>query len=205
MSVAVKNKIVIGLTGSFGTGKSTVAKIFQSLGAKVIDADEISHQLIRPGKSLHKRIFQEFGREVFSSDGSVDRKKLGELVFANPRTRMQLEKLMHPEIIKEIKKQIRICRKRIVVLDAPLLIEAGLTSLADKLVVVVTSELTQKQRSLRRDSSLTSTQIKNRLDAQIPLIKKLPMADFIIDNDKQLSKTKQEVRRIWQIIKCRKS
>jgi dephospho-CoA kinase len=190
-----KKKIVIGLTGSFGTGKTTVAGFFRSYGAKVIDADKIAHQVIRPGKKAYRKIVSVFGKGILKKDKSIDRAVLSELVFNKRNLLSRLNKIVHPEVIAVIMRNINASANKVIVLDAPLLIEAGLKKQVDKLIVVKATKSRQIERAGNR-LSLSRAQIIKRIKCQIPLKNKLRLADFIIDNQGSIRQTKEQVRKI---------
>ncbi|MFH1442268.1 MAG: dephospho-CoA kinase [Candidatus Omnitrophota bacterium] len=192
-------KIVIAVTGGFGTGKSTVAQIFESLGAKVIDADKITRNLLKTGTSTYKKILEVFGKKVLKESGAIDRSKLALIVFGNKKLLLKLNKIVHPEVIKIIKQKIEGLNKGVVVLDIPLLFEAGLECLADKIVVVSSSRQNQYGRLLRK-TSLSKNEIAKRINAQMPLSKKIRRADFIIDNDYSIKNTKKQVQKLRRIL-----
>lgn len=196
-------KIIIGITGSFASGKSTVAGLFVRLGAKVIDADKIAHSLLRANNSLKKQISGVFGRSILKNDSSIDRNKLGEIVFSDRDALRKLNQIMHPEIIRLIKQKIKSCHNRVIILDAPLLIESGLKLLVDKLVVVKIKRAEQIKRAKKR-TLLEESQIVKRIKQQLSLQKKLRLADFIIDNNGQIKKTREQVLKIWNKIQEQK-
>ncbi|MCM8795146.1 MAG: dephospho-CoA kinase [Candidatus Omnitrophica bacterium] len=191
----LKKKIIIGITGSFGSGKTTVARIFSRYGAKVIDADKIAHRLIQQDQRVYKRIVHTFGEGILKKDKSIDRKKLARLVFTKKNFLEKLNQIMHPEIIRLIKKDIRNVKKGFVVLDAPLLLEAGLRTMVDKLIVVKINRRKQIQR-LRRKTTLTPQEILKRINSQMPLRYKAKIADFVIDNSGNLSQTRSQINKI---------
>lgn len=190
-----KYRIVLGVTGTFGSGKSTVARILRDRGALIIDADQLSRRFLRPGSVVYDKIIKAFGRDIVAEKGRICRRRLGRIVFADKKRLNELNRIMHPEIIRLIKKQVSTVKKGLVVLDAPLLVEAGLKNLADKLIVVSVSQANQIKR-LRKKSSLTKLQIMQRIKAQIPLRVKKRLADFIIDNNGTLKQTKEQVERV---------
>jgi len=192
--------MVVGLTGSFGSGKSTVAGMFRSRGAQVIDADRLAHRLIIPGSGIYKRIVSAFGKGILKKDNTVDRRRLADIVFSNRLALKALDRIVHPAVIRLIKNKIRASRQRMIVLDAPLLIEAGLAGLTDKLVVVKAPVRKQIAR-IRKKSPLSERDILKRIRRQLPLVKKLRLADFIIDNSGTIGQTRKQVeqirRRLW--------
>lgn len=191
---------IIGLTGSFGTGKTFVASIFRSLGAKVIDADRIAHGVIRKGKPEYNRIVKSFGKEILNEKKEIDRAKLGAVVFSNAALLRELNRIVHPSVIKEIRRSIRTAGKKdIVVIDAPLLIEASLDKFIDKLIVVKCQKRRQIERC-REKFCLQKKEILRRIESQIPLKKKMKMADLVIDNSLTRSRTREQARKAWRVM-----
>ena len=191
---------IIGLTGSFGTGKTFVASIFRSLGAKVIDADRIAHGVIRKGKPEYNRIVKSFGKEILNKKKEIDRAKLGAVVFSNTALLRELNRIVHPSVIKEIRRSIRTAGKKdIVVIDAPLLIEASLGKFIDKLIVVKCQKRRQIERC-REKFCLQKKEILRRIESQIPLKKKMKMADLVIDNSLTRSRTREQARKAWRVM-----
>jgi dephospho-CoA kinase len=196
MKRRVSNKaVILGLTGSFGSGKSTVAGIFRSFGAKIVDADEIAHRLISPRGPAYKKILKAFGKGILNKDKSIDRGKLAGIVFNNKAMLVKLNKIMHPAIIKIMKEEMRASRAKVIVLDAPLLIEAGLAKSVDKIILVTVKKDTQIKR-LQRKTGLGRAAILKRIKCQIPLKEKERLADFIIDNNGTLKSTKKQVTKL---------
>jgi len=189
--------IILGVTGSYASGKSSVARMLGELGAAVIDADKIAHDLIRPGRPAYKEMVRIFGKGILKKDKHIDRASLGCSVFGDERLLKKLDQSLHPRIITAIKEGIRASRAKVVVLDAPLLLEAGLGQAVDKLIVVVASRAKQIQRA-RKKTGMSVSGISQRIDAQRPLEEKSAMADFIIDNNSTLQKTKKQVAQIWR-------
>lgn len=189
------NKIVIGLTGSFGSGKSTVAGIFASYGARVIDADKIAHACIRRGGKVYKKIILCFGSGVTGKNGEINRSKLAVVVFNNKKLLEKLNRIVHPEVIRIIKSKINSIKKGVIVLDAPLLLEAGLKNAVDKLVVVVIDYDEQVRRIIRK-TRLKEQEALKRIKFQIPQNVKSRFANFVIDNSGTVEKTREQVRKI---------
>jgi len=194
-----KKRIILGLTGSFGSGKTSVAGFFKSFGAKIIDADRIAHSLIKPQALVYKKIVHTFGRGILNQDKSINRHKLGRLVFNNKDLLKKINKITHPEIIRMIKGKIKAAPAGIIVLDAPLLIEKGLEKIVDKLIVVTISRDKQIER-IRGKTGLGKGDILKRIKAQVPLGRKVRLADFIIDNNGTRKETKEQVEEIRRLL-----
>ncbi|MCM8790759.1 MAG: dephospho-CoA kinase [Candidatus Omnitrophica bacterium] len=191
---------VIGLTGSFGTGKTFVASLFKSKGAKVLDADAIAHECITKGTPVFKKIVRAFGKRVLRPRGEIDRKKLAKIVFGNKKALARLNSLVHPEVIQKLRARIRRCGPEdIVVIDAPLLIEAGAKELVDKLIVVTCPKKRQIERCVKK-FRIKRQEVMKRIASQIPLKRKIKIADFVIDNGKTKNATKRQVEKLWKEI-----
>ncbi len=190
-----KNKLILGLTGSFGSGKSTVAKIFTRYGAKVIDADKIAHQIVKPGSPVYKKIIYAFGKGVLGKNNRLDRAKLARSVFADKKLIRKLDRITHPKIIRLIKGEIKHTKSKVIILDAPLLIEAGLRNLVDKLIVVKIKRSKQLSRLIKK-TRMRRNEILSRIKCQLPLGHKVRLADFVIDNSGDIKKTRKQVREI---------
>jgi len=195
------NKTVIGLTGSFGSGKSTVAGIFAAYGARVIDADKIARAAVRRGSKVYKKIVSSFGSRVLAKGKVIDRRKLAGLVFNDPKQLKRLNAIIHPEIIRIIKAKINSIKKGVIVLYAPLLLEANLKRMLDCLVVVKISRDKQFSRLVKK-RSLKRADILKRIKSQISQKRKLRFADFIINNSGSLASTRKQVaqirRKLWK-------
>ena len=196
--------IVIGLTGSFGTGKSTVARMFKELGARVLDADTIAHNLIRPGRDSWRKIVRWFGPDILNRNQTINRDKLAKIVFRKRQDLRKLEEIIHPLVVREIAGRlgkIENSRKdEIVVIDAPLLIEVGLAKKVDTLIVVKLNRIEQIARSLKQ-KGISRAQILKRIRSQLPLSKKIAIADYVIDNNGRKNDTRRQVKKIWEEIK----
>jgi len=197
---------VIGLTGSYGTGKTAVAGMFKRLGAVILDADRLAHKAYRKGSYSYRKIVKAFGPDVPERSGDLDRSKLAQIVFSNKVSLNRLCKIVHPVVVRDIKRSIKrisaSSAKRVVIIDAPLLIEAGLQDIADYLIVVKTSRPTQLKRLIKK-TGYSRQDIVKRICSQIPLSKKIRLADFIIDNEGSIKRTDKTVKKIWREIKKR--
>lgn len=191
-----KKLITIGLTGGYGSGKSYVAGICKRRGCEVIDADDIAHHVIRPGTVVYRRIAAHFGPEILKDDRTIDRKKLAGLVFCRKDELMFLNAVIHPAVIREIKRRLAAHRRTgsggIVVVSAPLLIEAGLVDICDVVVVIKVNKEVQVARC-RKSKHETVPEIKKRIAAQMPLSEKLRYADYVIDNNGPPRQTEKQV------------
>ena len=195
---------VIGLTGSFGTGKSTAARMFKDLGARVLDADIIAHNLIRPGRDCWRKIVHCFGRDILNRNQTINRDKLAKIVFRKQQDLRKLEEIIHPLIVGEIASRLRKIensrKDEIVVIDAPLLIETGLAKKVDILIVVNLNRVRQKARVLKQ-KRISQDQILKRIRSQLSLSKKIAIADYVIDNNGKKNDTRRQVKKIWEEIK----
>ena len=193
--------IIIGITGGLATGKSTVAQMFGKLGAKVVNADGIVHQLLRPRSICFEKVVKEFGKEILRS-GQIDRKKLADIVFKDIKKLRKLEGILHPQVKRIMKREINVYRKvkskGVIVLDVPLLFEAGLEGQADYTIVVRASRKEQFKRAARL--SLNKKEAFERIKIQLPLSVKARLADIIINNEESKKKTEKAVKKIWQTI-----
>jgi dephospho-CoA kinase len=191
----------VGLTGGIASGKSTVSRIFASFGAKVLDADEVAREVLLPGQPAWTKLRRAFGQEFFHSDGTVKRKQMRKLVFADPEKRSQLNAIVHPEVMKEINRRSEILSSSVqtgvLLVDVPLLLEVGVANRFDKVVVVYVSKSVQVNRLQQRDG-ISEEEAKQSLKAQMALSKKVEQADYVIDNSGTLEETQAQVQRVWQ-------
>jgi len=196
-----KNKFVLGVTGGIGCGKSTVARMFKSKDCLLLDADKLARGLFSSPGSVYQKIKKYFGKKVLKRRDSIDRGKLAEIVFTDPAALAKLNRIIHPELIRQIKRQIRITNKKIVILDAALIIEARLSRMVDKLAVVIAKKQQQIKRC-QKSLGLTKDQVILRIKSQISQKAKMRFADFIIDNRSSLSQTQKQVskirRQLWK-------
>ena len=193
--------MIIGLTGGIATGKSTAAKYLESKGAVVIDADQISHQLTEKGKKAWKLVVNEFGEEFLKENGELNRKKLAEIIFSDPRQRKKLESLLHPLIIYEMKEKAYyyLEENKTVIFMAPLLFEVGLNHFCDQNWVISSSRNEQLKRLKKRDN-LNKKEALKRIKSQIPLKEKEEKADLVINNNGTIEELKEKLDFQWQKI-----
>ncbi|MBS5114193.1 MAG: dephospho-CoA kinase [Erysipelotrichaceae bacterium] len=176
--------MIIGITGGIATGKSTVSHYLKQLGYQVIDADQISFEALTKDTKCIQNVLTKF--ECQDQNGNIDRKKLGEIIFNDKIKQQQLEDIVHPYVIKNIKKQIKNSMQTIVFLDIPLLYEAKLEYLCDYVVVVYINEQLQKQR-LKERNHLTNQEVEARIQSQMPIETKKQLAHYIINNEGDLN------------------
>lgn len=184
----------VGLTGGIASGKSTVAARMRELGLAILNADLLAHRLIEPGQPAYEEVVREFGRGVLSPDGSVDRKKLGEIVFRDPARRECLNRIVHPRVIEAREQQLKQMEaenpRGLAIVEAALLIEAGYYKKLDRLVVC--SCRPEQQMARLRARGLTEEEARQRLAAQLPLEEKLRLADDVVDCSGTLAETQQQ-------------
>lgn len=195
-------KRVIGLTGGIATGKSTVSQIFRELGVPVVDADHIARQVVAKGSEALQELVDLLGTEILKPDGSLNRARLGEMIFADPEIRQKVDEIMHPRVFVQMQeatqKALASARTPIVILDVPLLFESGYTlRLADETVVVYAKPSVQKARLMARNN-VDEAEAERRIASQMSLEEKMRRADYVIDNSGSLSETEKQVRRLWE-------
>jgi dephospho-CoA kinase len=193
---------IVGLTGGIGSGKSTVAGLLRGLGAVVVDADAIVHELQRRGTPLLARMVEAFGPDIVRADGELDRKALGDRVFRDPEARALLGRIVHPAVGVEMMRRVESARAAgapLVVLDVPLLLEgrqAGRSGPYDCVIVVWVPEPVQIERTMARDDCARD-EAERRVRAQMPLDRKRELADHVIDNSGTRAETEARVRALF--------
>ena len=193
--------LVVGLTGGIASGKSTVSQYLRELGAKIIDADVIARELVYPQSSAWQEIVNHFGREIIDESGFIKRKELGQIIFQSPAEREVLNEILHPKIKQRIAEQIQVCRQKkdlpLIVVDAPLLIETGISGMVDEVWVVAIPLELQLQRLRERDN-LSVIDAQKRLASQMPLQEKTMYAKRVIDNSGTINDMKIMVNSLWK-------
>jgi dephospho-CoA kinase len=200
---------VIGLTGGIASGKSTVSGFLRELGAVIIDADRVGHDVLKPDSRAWGEVVAAFGKGILAPDGEIDRKKLGETVFADNEALARLNQIVHPRIYALVKAQIEEYRRQgvgVVVLEAPLLIEvplsmkAGEPSLSDELdeVWVTVAPESVVLKRLKEKSGMSEEQALARIRSQLPSGEKVKKADVVIDTDCSLDELRAKVKELWQ-------
>jgi len=190
--------MIIGLTGGIASGKTTAARLFKKKGALVLDADAIGHKVIERGNPAYRKVVSFFGSEILNKNRAINRRGLAEIVFSSYLKLKKLNSFVHPEIIKIIKGEAKKWKgKKVIVIDAPLLIETGLHKEVDKVVVVTCRIKTQIERLIKRDG-LSPREARERVSFQLPLRDKVKLADEVIDGELSLKNLQARVNRIWQ-------
>jgi dephospho-CoA kinase len=192
--------IVAGLTGNIASGKSTVAAFLRRSGAWIIDADQIAHDVVAPGQPALEEIRRHFGDDMLTPEGSLNREKLGRMVFEDPDARRRLEAIVHPRVSAEIDRQMaRIAENHpeaVVIMDIPLLFETGRTEGLTDIIVVYTPEPVQLQRLIQRNG-LSPAEAKARMASQMPLKEKVARATLVIDNSGTLADTERQTLAVY--------
>jgi dephospho-CoA kinase len=193
----------VGLTGGIGSGKSEVTRRLAALGAYVVDADVLAREVVEPGTPGLAAVAAEFGAEVLRPDGSLDRDRLGAIVFADPAARARLNAIVHPLVGAATAERFAAApADAIVVHDVPLLVEVGLAAAYDVVLVVAATPGTQGSR-LVRARGMSADEARSRIAAQAPLADKLAVADFVITNDGSLDDLDRQVQAVWLALQDR--
>jgi dephospho-CoA kinase len=192
---------IIGLTGNVGAGKSEVVRLLGKLGADSIDADRLGHEVMAPGTPEWEQIRARFGRNVLQADGTVDRRALGAIVFADPRALRDLEGILHPGVRARIRARFAATERPVIVVEAIKLLEGGLYLEVDA-VWVVTAARDVRIRRLIATRGLTEAEATTRVDAQAPEAEKVARADVVIENSGDLADTEAQVLAAWQAVEA---
>jgi dephospho-CoA kinase len=192
---------IIGLTGNVGAGKSEVVRLLGKLGADSIDADRLGHEVMAPGTPEWEQILARFGRDVLQADGTVDRRALGAIVFADPGALRDLEGILHPGVRARIRARFAATERPVIVVEAIKLLEGGLYLEVDA-VWVVTAARDVRIRRLIATRGLTEAEAATRVDAQAPEAEKVARADVVIENSGDLADTEAQVLAAWQAVEA---
>ncbi len=192
--------LIVGLTGGIASGKSSAGRIMAKLGAKIVDADLLARVVVEPGRPAFVAIVERFGGEVIAEDGTLDREKLRDIVFNDKKALKDLNMITHPEVFKEILREIEDYKnsnsKDLLVLDIPLLYEAGADAIVDVVAVVYVDRETQIERLIKRDK-FSRSDAENRIDKQMDLEEKKKRAEFVIDNCGDFGDLETEVNSVF--------
>ncbi|MGG3888567.1 dephospho-CoA kinase [Metabacillus fastidiosus] len=190
--------LIVGLTGGIASGKSTVSNMFKEKNITVVDADQIARDVVEIGEPAYKEIVQHFGKEILNNDETINRAKLGSIIFQNEEERKILNNIVHPEVRKEMMRQTEIAKENkeeIVILDIPLLYESNLTHLVHKTLLVYVDENVQMKRLMERNN-YTYEEAKMRMEAQLSLKDKLKLADNVINNNGTIGETAEQLNKL---------
>lgn len=190
---------MLGVTGSIASGKSTVTGLLAELGATVIDSDLVYRELVAPGTPLLAHLAKRFGAKIVGDDGSLDRRALGAIVFADPEALHDLDRITHPAVIAEVDRRAAAVTDGVVVLDAVKLIESGHADRCDAVWVVIADPEEQVTRLMKRNS-LSAEEARRRVAAQPPIGPKLGRADLVIENSGSRDETRERVERAWRTL-----
>ena len=191
-------RLVLGITGGIASGKSTVMHLLAGRGIPTVSSDDLAHACIRRGRPAYRAVVRRFGKDVLTRGGEVDRSKLGDIVFADPKKRKVLEKIVHPCVVQGLKDFVRRHPKGIIALDIPLLFESRLQGLVDKTIVIYSTRAQQIAR-LRWRSGLSRPQALARLRAQMPLGQKCRRADIVVQNTHSIHNLQKQVSLISRL------
>ncbi|MBI4650502.1 dephospho-CoA kinase [Candidatus Desantisbacteria bacterium] len=193
--------LVVGLTGNLACGKTTAAGFFKELGAYIIEADEIARKFTLPDTPQHNEILKYFGKDILDSEGNIDRRRLGQIVFCDKHKLKVLNKILHPPTIDFIKNEVTRLDKSVpvVVIESALILETDLKHLIHKLIVVKCTKRNQLSRF--KEKRLSLDEGKKRISAQLPLAFKKKKADFVINNNWDIKYLKSQVKEIWEKLK----
>jgi dephospho-CoA kinase len=199
----VRRFLLVGLTGSIATGKSTVSRMFAHLGARVLDADLLAREVVMPGQPAYLKIVEEFGHGVIQDDGTLDRKALGAIVFAEPARRKRLEEITHPAIAARQQRILSVLDEEafegIVIWDVALLFETGGVAKMDRVVVVATDPETELARLMARDG-MAEADARARMASQMPVAEKAKRAHYVIDNSGDRAQTEGQVKVVYEAL-----
>jgi dephospho-CoA kinase len=199
----VRRFLLVGLTGSIATGKSTVSRMFAHLGARVLDADLLAREVVMPGQPAYLKIVEEFGQGVVQDDGTLDRKALGAIVFAEPARRKRLEEITHPAIAARQQRILSVLDEEafegIVIWDVALLFETGGVAKMDRVVVVATDPETELARLMTRDG-MVEADARARIASQMPVAEKAKRAHYVIDNSGDRIQTERQVKGVYEAL-----
>ncbi|MGZ3567759.1 MAG: dephospho-CoA kinase [Thermodesulfobacteriota bacterium] len=196
--------LIVGLTGGVASGKTAVSGVLKEEGAYIIDADQIARELVQPHQPAWNELVRAFGEEILQEDGSIDRKKLADRVFADPNQRKLLNQILHPLITEEMDRRTKEIGQKnpqaIVVIDAPLLIEVGYHRQVDKVMVVTSTQAQQVERLKGRDG-ISFEEALRILSSQMPIEEKVKLADFVIRNEGSLAEVRERTKEVFQELK----
>jgi len=193
--------IVLGIAGPLASGKSTVLEMLEELGAATLQADDVSRELLQPGQPVFEQVRAAFGEEYLTPEGDLQRKKLAELIFADPQARQRLNRIMHPPMVERLREMASDYRQAanpppVVAIEAAVLHQMGLHQIVDKVLLVTASEPTRIRRLCQRNG-ISNPQAQRRVELHDELGLGEVQADYIITTHGQLAETRQQVEQLW--------
>lgn len=192
--------LILGLTGNIASGKSTVSREFERLGAVIVDADQLAREVVQPGTRVLEELVEAFGEEILGPDGSLNREALGERIFSSAEARQRLNRITHPAIAELSTRRLSQLREQktlpLIVYEAPLLFEAGADQRVDCVLLVTIDPQIQLQRLMARDQC-DAASAQRKIAAQMPQAEKIARADYLIDNSTTLDAIRRQVERLW--------
>lgn len=195
--------LVIGITGGIACGKTEVAKVFQKKGAIILSGDQIGKEVVEKNRVVLRQLVKTFGQGILKKDGTLNRRKLGEIAFASDEVRDKLNQIVHPHLLKELGRRIeklrRKCKSGVAVVDAALIVEWGLEKELDYLIFVE-SKREDKIKRLQKEKGYSRREALDRIKSQLPETIKKAKADFVVRNDKKLSHLREKAKRTWRQI-----
>ena len=207
---AADKLLIVGLTGGIASGKTEVADELARLGARVIDADEITRQVTQPGMSVNKALIEEFGRGIVDENGRIDRLALSRIVFEDDEKRKLLNSIIHPEIFKTISREVNTYARDLqiqdvpgIVVDAALIVDVGISGVFDLIILVTADEDVRLSRMLDK-RGMSNDEGRARIESQVPEVKRLESADIVIDNNGDIDQLRAIVAEVWEEV-CRRS
>lgn len=189
------DRIIVGITGMMGSGKTTVGHLFEELGALLVNADALAHEVLSPGDAAYARLAKLFPDAV-GLDQKLDRRKIAEVIFEDETKRKQMEAIVHPYVFQRMAEEMEASENKVVVLDVPLLFESGIDRFCNVTIVVKADE----QATLCRleEKGISKQEWQKRLKAQMPLEEKIKKGNVVLDNSGPIQQTKREVEKIWK-------
>ena len=191
--------LVIGLTGSIGTGKSEAARQLEILGASIISADQVGHEAYTPNTEAWEQVVAAFGDDILQDDKDIDRRKLGAIVFSDPSQLEKLNAIMHPRMARMVSDKIEVLRGqgvKVVVVEAALLFEAGWDTLVEEVWVTDSSEDTVVGR-LKERNGLSEEEAQKRINSQMDRAERIERSDFVIDNSSDMAGLESAIKELW--------
>lgn len=192
--------ILIGITGGIASGKTEVAKVFGKKGAVILSGDIIGKEVVEKNKGVLRELVRVFGMHILKKDGTLHRRRLGELAFASPQSKNRLNRIVHPNLLGELRKRIRKQSKNnVIVVDAALIVEWGLEKELDYLIFVE-SKREDKIKRLQKEKGYSRKEAMDRIKSQLPEATKRKKADFVIRNDEGLAELRKKAKEVWDLI-----